>query len=287
MATLDHIMQILPPNVKQIAFGIGSVSAYPDLIAALDLTRSYGVIPNITVNGDISDNDVTELVKRLGAVAVSYYGDDICFNAVKKFTDAGLRQTNIHCILSEQTFDNCCKLIEKASNDTRLSKLNAIVFLQVKPKGKHNTLTPLRDINKYKMLVKLAQENHIGIGFDGCSAPLAFHAIDSTMHAMIEPCESTSMSFYVNSEGIGFPCSFTEGTTSSGNWADGIDLNKVTNFLKEVWYAPRVIGWRSKVHDSSKNCNCEFNTCCRSCPVYNITPCNSRPELDQQLVTIS
>jgi len=52
------------------------------------------VVPNITVNGVRLDNLFEEksyaqhIAELCGAVAISHYGDDLCFNAVKKFTDA-------------------------------------------------------------------------------------------------------------------------------------------------------------------------------------------------------
>jgi len=291
LETLEHILKIIPKTVHQIAYGIGTISLYPELWDAFALTRKYDIVPNVTINGaEMSDENVANLVKYCGSMAVSHYGDDICFDAVKKLTDANSRkQVNIHKIISENTFQSCLDLIESASTDPRLKKLNAIVFLQVKPKGKHNTLVPLRSIEKYKRLVRLSEEKGVGIGFDSCSAPMALQSLDKSFHAMVEPCESTLMSGYIscaNNKAEFFPCSFTEGTTSSGDWTTGIDLLQVNDFVKEVWYNPRVVAWRGKNQKSSASCDCPNSSLCRSCVVYDISPCNPKPELDNSLVQL-
>ena len=169
--------------------------------------------------------------------------------------------------------------MRKAASDPRLEKLNAIVFLQVKPKGKNNTLTPLKNLAKYKQLMDLAQELKVGIGFDSCSAPNALKTVDKKHHDSIENCESTGYSLYISCEGEVYPCSFTEGTTSSGDWTTGIKMSEVNDFVKDVWYNPRIMAWREKLKTSSSSCSCEHSTGCRSCIVYDITPCNNKPEL--------
>ena len=38
--------------LTQVALGLGDVDANPDLIPILEFTRSLGIIPNLTINGD-------------------------------------------------------------------------------------------------------------------------------------------------------------------------------------------------------------------------------------------
>jgi len=53
------------------------------------------------------------LANTCGAVAVSYHEEDACFNAVAKLTGLGLKQTNIHAVLYEESFESCMALIDK------------------------------------------------------------------------------------------------------------------------------------------------------------------------------
>jgi hypothetical protein len=283
LSTLNKILSKLPRTTHQIAYGIGDI--YPELWDALKLTRSYGIVPNLTVNGaNMTDDNVKNLASLVGACAISHYSNDICFDAVKKLTDAGLKQTNIHKILSEQTIQSCFDLVDSAENDPRLTKLNAIVFLAVKPKGKRNTLTPLRDLGMYKKLMDYAREKKIGFGFDSCSAPSVLKSTDEKYHTYVENCESTLFSGYFSVANEGndaefFPCSFTQGTTSSGDWTHGIKISEVNNFHDDIWYNPKVVAWRNKLLGSSSNCECANSNSCRSCIVYDITPCNEKNNL--------
>lgn len=240
------------------------------------------VVPNITVNGNIDDEDAKELSERCGAVAVSHYGDDLCFNAIDKLTKHGMRYINIHKILSEESYDGCMRLLQyiSESNDHRLKNLFAVVFLTLKPKGDRNTSHPIKDINKYKSILKYALANDIKIGFDSCAAPSFISSANmlysegfidkdtnKIMTSMSDPCESTLFSIYINAEGKVFPCSFMEGCEEY----NGIDLldSDITydNFVKKVW-------------DNSKNelslfrnkllCSGDCNN--RKCPKYDIYP---------------
>ena len=76
---------------------------------------------------------------------------------------------------------------------------------------------------------------------------------------MVESCESTLFSYYINVDGIGFPCSFTEGTKGF----KGIDLKKIKSF-KEVWYHPETLLFRLNLI-SGIDCNN-----CRRCPTFNL-----------------
>ena len=59
----------------QIAFGIGSIDANPDMFPIFDYCRANGVVPNVTINGyNLTDEIATRLANTCGAVAVSFYG---------------------------------------------------------------------------------------------------------------------------------------------------------------------------------------------------------------------
>lgn len=269
--TFKQIFDKLPENVMQIAFGIGSLSyenelVNPDLFKIMEYCRMNGVVPNITINGSgMTSEYYDELAILCGAVAVSVYDYDTCYNAVKELTDRGMTQINIHALLSEQSYDKCMKVMLDRHTDTRLAKLNAIVFLWLKPKGKKNTFTQLTSLEKYKKLIDYALDNNIAIGMDSCSASNFLKVIKDnpnydSINKFVEPCESGCFSIYCNINGEFFPCSFAEGIDG----ITGVDILSQDNFLKDVWFGPEISNFRKRLL-SNKDCNE-----CRMCPIFNL-----------------
>lgn len=269
--TFKTIFHKLPKNLTQIAFGIGDIDSNPDLFKIMEYCRNNDynyVVPNITINGwNLTDEYADKLSKLCGAVSVSNYDFDLCFNAVQKLTDRGMKQVNIHQLVAEETFETCLKLMEETKRDPRLEKLNAIVFLALKPKGKRNTLTPINPL-KYKELVDVALNDKVRIGFDSCSAPMFLKAVEGhdnykQFQTMAEPCESYLFSFYINVEGKTVPCSFLEDEADY----KGLDVVNCNDFLKDIWYHPEVVAFRELVTSTEKNGLVEN---CRQCPYFKI-----------------
>lgn len=186
-------------------------------------------------------------------------------NYKEVYIEFPLKSVNMHCLLSEETFERCMEAMRDSKSDPRLKGLNAIVFLWLKPKGERNTFHQLISMDKFKQLIDYAFQNNITIGFDSCSSSNFLNAIRDNPHykeieQMVEPCESTLFSYYVNVEGKGFPCSFSEGIYK------GIDILKVKDF-KEVWSGEETLDFRNKV------LNTKTSQKCRSCPIYNLNLC--------------
>ena len=263
LETFHKVFEALPVTLTQIAFGLGDIDGHPDLWKIMEICRINNVIPNITINGSrMTKEYYDKLAKLCGAVAVSYYDEDICFNAVQKLTDRGMTQVNIHALLSAETYNKCIHLLN--SNDPRIEKLNAIVFLCLKQKGRGESLHQVK-FDDYKKLVDIALQSGKGFGFDSCSAPMFLKAVKESpdynkYYQMSEPCESACFSAYVNVEGKFFPCSFAEGTPG---WEDGIDLLKCKNYT-DFWNHPKTVAFRNKLI-SNKDCNN-----CRQCQIYKI-----------------
>jgi MoaA/NifB/PqqE/SkfB family radical SAM enzyme len=250
----------MPKTLQQIAFGLGDTPSAdgtrgnPDTFAIFEHCRKNGVIPNCTINGWRLDKaDAERLAKTCGAVAVSRYPHrpDVCYDAVKMLTDAGLTQTNIHCLVSQQHLSDCHQLLEDATTDPRLAKLNAIVFLSAKQKGRGTWLNPV-PADKYKELIDAAFQKGVRIGFDSCSAHKFLKAIEGhhkyeLLSTYTEPCESGLFSAYIDVTGTYYPCSFATGET------EGIDLFRVDNFM-EVWTGPNVASWRRRLLDNERRC---------------------------------
>lgn len=260
--------------LTQIAFGITTLDSNPDLWKIMKYTRDNGVIPNITINGyNTTNDDIIKLASICGAVAVSHYNDDNCFNTIKKLTDAGLKQVNIHKLLSSQTYDECLTLVDKIKNDKRLEKLNAIVFLTLKPKGKRNHYTSI-SFAQYSSLIKKVQQSGINFGLDSCGAPMLLKVIEKTDQISIvdaiDPCESSLFSIYIDVTGTVYPCSFSVG---QGEWKNGITIDQQTDFIKDIWLSEKINKWRGSLIASSDSCLCSMKKYCRKCPIFNITNC--------------
>lgn len=244
----------LPRSITQIAFGLGSTLANPSVFDMFQYARSHGCIPNCTVNGVGMNKDTARrLANVCGAVAVSKYNPkSICYNAVQMLTDAGLKQVNIHAMVADNTFSDCMELLDDAQRDPRLGKLNAIVFLSGKKKGRGTWLTPVSQ-DKYKELIDTALSKEIRIGFDSCSAHRFLDAVkghpqEGLFNILAEPCESGLFSSYISVDGIYYPCSFSDEAV------EGINLFKIDDFMKDVWHSTKVEAWRKRLLDNHRNC---------------------------------
>lgn len=262
--TFKNMFDKFPKMLTQIAFGIGDIDSNPDLWKIMKYCRNNKVIPNITINGErMTSEYYDKLVELCGAVAISHYNNETCYNAVQELNKRGMKQVNIHKLLSCETRQSCFKLMKDTKTDERLKGLNAIVFLWLKPKGNRNHLHQIKSLDQYKEIVDYAFDNDVRIGFDSCSASSFTKIIKDRsnfkeLNQMVESCESTLFSYYINVDGIGFPCSFAE-----GEGFKGIDLKSIKNF-KEVWYHPETFNFRLKLING-KDCNN-----CRQCPIFNL-----------------
>jgi MoaA/NifB/PqqE/SkfB family radical SAM enzyme len=260
LGTFEKLLEKLPKTVTQIAFGIGDIEANPDMWEIFKTCRLNGIIPNVTVNGEgITDEIADKLSNLCGAVAVSVYDKDKSYDTVKKLTDRGMKQVNIHFMICQETFNKALEVMTDKLLDPRLAKLNAIVLLSLKPKGRaENSGYTRLSQDDFKWLVDYALYNKIGIGFDSCGCGKFVEAVKDSpdfekFMQLAEPCESGLFSSYFNVEGKFFPCSFAEGTEG---WEDGIDI---IHSDTELWNHPRVVEWRKRLLGN-----------CRNCPLYNI-----------------
>ena len=259
--TFKTILDKFPKGLTQIAFGADSEAiTNPELFLMMGYARFKGIIPNITV-ANISDDTANILSGYCGAVAISrYHNKNICYDSVKKLTDLGMNQVNIHMMVSEETFDNCIETIFDRVNDSRLGKLNAIVFLSLKQKGRGFHFNPLK-YDKFEHLIKIAISQKINFGMDSCSSTKFLRFINQypkykKLETYVEPCESTLFSSYINVDGKFFPCSFCDG---GNGWDEGLDVVSCDNFTKDIWENVRTVEFRNNLIKAG-----------RCCPVYTV-----------------
>jgi hypothetical protein len=166
----------------------------------------------------------------------------------------------MHIVLSEDVEQmlHIWEVLHDIANN-KIDGLRNIVFLRIKPVGRAKSMDCQIRRKTYKEIVEFCFQNKIGFGFDSCSAKTVMSVLDDMgkgeYKTSCEPCEGTSFSFYCNTEGIAFPCSFCEHL-----YADrGIDLKNINNFT-DMWNSNELIKeFRSKTH-----------TCTQSCSVYDL-----------------
>jgi hypothetical protein len=273
--TYKEVFKRLPKSLTQIAFGADAdLSVNPDIFKIMKYTRENGIIPNITV-ADINKEIAEKLAKVCGAVAVSWYGmhtsKDHCYNSIKYLTDAGMNQVNMHFMLSEETLPYINELINDIKNDERLAKLNAVVFLSLKQKGRGVKFKGC-SINDFKEVIKKMMENNIPFGFDSCSAIKFLIAIKELYpdkykeyKEMTEPCESFAQSIYINEKAEVFPCSFME----NEYWNDGeqmkwniLEFKNDEEVLEQIWNSKEA----KTFFFNSKKCQ----SCGQGCQYYQV-----------------
>ena len=271
----ETILSKMPKTLTQIAFGIMNIGTNPDFFPMMEHARANGTIPNFTNSAaDVTPEIAKRTAEICGAVAVSLVAKERTYEAIRLFSEAGMEQVNIHFMLAEETFDKALATVEDIAKDARLGGLNAIVFLQYKPK-REAPFHPISSAEKFKKLMGRCEELGVRYGFDSCSAPLFFKGVEDhsqrkTFEILAEPCESGLFSSYINCHGQFFACSFSEGV---GMWEEGLDVLGCDDFLKDVWYNERTKAWRETILESSQRCDCSFKGICRSCPLYPVTAC--------------
>jgi len=251
--TYKNILDKMPVVLTQVAFGAdASCIANPDIFKMMEYTRSKGIIPNITV-ANISEDVADKIASLCGACAVSRYENkDWCYDSVKRLTDRGMKQVNIHALLSKETYDNLIETMYDMKTDERLSKMNAIVILSLKQKGRGKHFNTVSQ-EQFNFVIKLALQLGINFGMDSCSSHKFLESIKDhpkriEMEKMVEPCEQSSFSSYVNVEGKYFPCSFAEESFT------GINVVNSNNFLTDVWNNSSVQKVRESLHKCNRSC---------------------------------
>lgn len=258
--TFKAILDKMPKTLTQIAYGICDLTGNPDFFKMMDYAKANGVVPNFTLTGiDLTPELADRIAATCGAVAISVHKTDknVAYDAIKMLTDRGMNQCNIHIMVSEETYEFVVEVMKDRMTDQRLKKMNAIVLLGVKPKGRaKGRYTPL-SFEKFGAIVKAFLTFGIPVGFDSCSAIKFEKLIDSSdfpdrlresLKQVSESCESSLFSSYINQRGEFVPCSFCE---DEGEWKEGISV--LDKPFSEVWHHVRVDAWRKRLIESSCN----------------------------------
>ena len=247
--------------LTQMAAGITSFNANPDIFRIFEYARIQNIVPNLTISGrdTLTDEQVIKLVSLIGAAAFSIYKEDKdqCYSLISRFLKAGLKQCNIHYMISFETLPFLYEILNDIKNDERLNGLNAIVFLGLKPKGRGNTYHVL-PYEEYDKLVSFCFDNDIRFGFDSCGSPKVEKSVseskklnEETKKRILmacERCESNCHSYYINVNGISFPCSFAEDIEK------GTNILEIEDFLKDAWNSSSALNWRNTLFGLNREC---------------------------------
>ena len=242
------IFHKLPKTLTQIAFGVDAYgTANPDMLKMMRYSRYNGVIPNVTI-AKIDEQMAENLANVCGAVAVSRYENKLdCYDSIKLLHKYGLKQNNIHLLVAEETEHWVWETFNDYLNG-EIKGLNAIVLLGLKQKGRgthYNTLSQ----EKYSKIINYALDNKIPIGADSCSGPKLVKSVlhrdnYDEIYQMVDPCESTLFSIFIDENCNFYPCSFMPKTEG---WENGINMLTVNDFDKDIWNHPLTVNFRNKL----------------------------------------
>jgi MoaA/NifB/PqqE/SkfB family radical SAM enzyme len=244
-------------HTNQVALGgRGDPNKHPQFEQFIKYAHENNVVPNYTTSGKGLTVEEVELTKRYcGAVAVSNYNQPFTYDALKMFMDAEVK-TNIHFVFSKNTFDDAMNLLQgKDIWDGRvnLDKLNAVVFLLFKKRGRAENL-PLLAPTYYQInLLCLAIRSYGGfckfkIGMDSC---LVNHYCDIIANLTTEEklsldtCEASRMSAYISPSLIMTPCSFCPPN-------EGVSIKDID--IKDVWNNSDLFTKTRKLLLTKRNC---------------------------------
>ncbi len=266
------LQQAKDMDVLQIALGGGNPNQHPEFPEILKLTRErYGIVPSYTTNGRGLNKNVLSATKNYcGAVAVSvYYPQAELEEAIKLFADYKIK-TNLHFILHKESITKAIKLLDHCKF---ADKINAIIFLNYKPMGRHADPTLLLKNNEhlphlFDIISNSNRDFPFKIGFDCCS----ISGIVKYMHinpVYYEACEAARFSAFVSEDLRMYPCSFMI------DKIEGINLRKIQ--MSFAWeYGDCFRDVRSRLAGQNCNgCNSVMN-CLGGCPLFKeINLCNA------------
>ena len=256
--TFKSIMNRMPKTVCSIAFGVLSpLQQHPELWEIFQECRERDVVPCVTINQGVSMDTAERLAAFCGAVAVSVneFNKEMAYNTIKTLSqNFGMDQINIHIVLSNDSVEFIKTVVNDIKDDSRLTKLNAMVMLSFKDKAKSCAMEPITS-TYYREVIDCCINAGINFGFDSCSA-LCFmdaikdHPMRKKLDSFVEPCESMMFSTYIDVNAKLYACSFLE---NKNMWQEGIDVLAHDDFL-DIWNNEKVQEWRKLLMSTNRGC---------------------------------
>lgn len=258
LSSVKKILDKMPPTITQIAWGLCDIHSHPQIWDIFIETKSRGIISNVTINPFNFTRLVAEkLSTHCGAVAVSInpQSRSLAYDAVKRLSqDYGMSQINFHIVLAEDSVGFVKSVVDDIKIDERLSRLNALVMLSFKDKGRTGCMSPITQ-SSYSDLISYCEQAKVSFGFDSCSAHSYLKSIEdredfAKLAMRAEPCESGLFSIYINVFSTVSACSFCEGIEE---WEEGLKISDYDSIL-ELWYSGRMSDWRERLLGRNRKC---------------------------------
>ncbi|MHA1769397.1 MAG: radical SAM/SPASM domain-containing protein [Candidatus Thorarchaeota archaeon] len=230
----------------QVAIGGGEPTQHPDFISMLEYASDSGIVPNYTTNGTNLTDEVLNASKRhCGAVAVSWNKDS--HESIRKLVNEGIK-TNIHFVVMQHTINEALRLITDVENLNNLG-VNAVVFLLHKAVGRGKLADTPTGADTQR-LIRQALTGEAPVGFDTCFTPLISHAEQvsevSVPWTLLDFCEASRFSMFVDQNLVAQPCSFCTGQRFSSN------LRKQS--LRDIWFGHKFDDFRALLKEDKCAC---------------------------------
>jgi len=214
-------------NIFHVALGGGESFLMPWFIDLAHYFRDMGIVPNVTTNGYLIDDETAKKCTVFGQVNVSLDGIGEKYNLTRsknKFTSADFAlktlqknkiRSGINCVISQKNFDDLEEIISYAKDVGAVD----IEFLRFKPTGRGKeiyhemALTPKQGIKLFPKLKKLSRKYKIGLKLDCSFTPfICYHKPSKKQleYFSIMGCDAGNWLIGVSPEGVASPCSFIE-----------------------------------------------------------------------------
>jgi hypothetical protein len=244
--------------VLQLAMGITNLTTNPELLQICHFSQQMGITPNITCHGKdkVSDEFLKSLCECCGSIAVSRYDKNKTYDFLERLHYAGCRQTNLHVLVSEETFEDVMETMDDMANDKRLKYLGSLILLFLKQRGRGTDFHRISN-DKMNIMFKTALDNNLNFGFDICCSHRFTNFIkkydnqDLNIPQVYDVCDSSRFSGYVNALGEYCPCSFIE---DNGMWLNGPNVFECKNFIDDIWNGPTQEEYRSILMGKNNTC---------------------------------
>lgn len=251
------IIDQIKHHTNQVALGgRGDPNKHPQFEEFLMYAKHNRVVPNYTTSGkNLTQEEVDLSKKYCGAVAVSNYYQPFTYQAIEMFMNSGVK-TNIHFVFSKETFDHAIAVLKGEDiweGKVDLKRLNAVVFLLFKQRGRAENMQELRptayQINLLSQAIKSVQDNPLPfkIGMDSCLVNFYYEFVTSLTDSekmSLDTCEASRMSAYISPSMRMMPCSFC-------NMGEGVSITDSS--IKDVWDNSEVFMKARKILMNKRN----------------------------------
>lgn len=244
--SLDNFKTIIDEaknHTPQVALGgRGDPNKHPKFKEILEYCRKNKVVPNYSTSGKGLTEKEVQISKMCGAVAVSDYDKPFTYTAINKLTNAGIL-TNIHTIFTSQNYEKIVNLLSGKNpwkGKIDIKKINAVVILLFKPKGKGRNMTQLIPTPEQISVVTellFVKDVKTKVGVDSCLANHIMNIVSKEILDEYKPilrsCEASRFSMYINPSMYALPCSFANSTFQEYITTSIADVwNKSFSFLR-------------------------------------------------------